>query len=109
MSDLSRHRPRRGPPAPLTFHHGRVYFCISMKPERWERVKKVLDAALEVPPGDRTAFLDKTCGSDPELRKEVESLVVASEDSDSFLEKSPVAFIQDGLSRHEKLRLPAAP
>ena len=62
-----------------------------MKPERWERVKEVLDAALEVPPGDRTAFLNKTCGSDAELRQEVESLLAASEDSDSFLEKSPVA------------------
>ena len=62
-----------------------------MKPERWERVKEVLDAALELPAGERTAFLDKTCGADAELRKEVESLLAASEDSDSFLEKSPVA------------------
>ena len=31
-----------------------------MKPERWERVKEVLDAALELSGGERTAFLDKT-------------------------------------------------
>ncbi len=52
---------------------------------RWERVKSVFQSALACDPGERAAFLDKTCADDRELLKEVESLL-AQANSDSFLE-----------------------
>jgi serine/threonine protein kinase/Tol biopolymer transport system component len=55
-------------------------------PERWQEVKMLLAAALERPAGERSAYLDEVC-AEPELRREVESLIVAHEQDDgNFLE-----------------------
>ena len=59
---------------------------IPVNPERWQRLKEIFDAALDKTDSERTAFLDEACQSDPELRREVESLL-KSQGSDSFLEK----------------------
>ena len=45
----------------------------------------MLDAALQAPPGDRAALLDRECGDDAELRREVESLLAAHDASTGFL------------------------
>ena len=37
--------------------------------ERWQKVKEILYAALEVDPAVRPAFLADQCGSDDELRR----------------------------------------
>jgi eukaryotic-like serine/threonine-protein kinase len=47
-------------------------------PQEWQNVKAVLASALEQPPEQRKAFLDRTC-SDPAMRREVESLIAAYE------------------------------
>ncbi len=60
-----------------------------MKPDRWQRVRTILEAALELPPEDRASFLDQACASEPELRKQVDSLL-ACEDVASFLEEPPL-------------------
>jgi len=58
---------------------------MSVTPERWQEVKKVLAAALVRAPGERHAFLDQAC-AEPELRHEVESLIAAHEQAQtSFL------------------------
>jgi serine/threonine protein kinase len=50
----------------------------------------ILHAALEIPsPQERAAYLDDTCGSDPALREEVESLIAAHFADETFL--APVA------------------
>ena len=46
-----------------------------MTPERWHQVEEVLNAALEIAPDQRTAFLAGACGGDLELCAEVESLL----------------------------------
>jgi Tol biopolymer transport system component len=62
-----------------------------MNPERWQEVKKVLAGALERKPEERRVYLDQTC-TDPDLRREVESLITAQEQGDvSFLEQPKVA------------------
>ena len=58
-----------------------------MTPERWQEVKKVMAAALERPPQERSPYLDQAC-SEPTLRREVESLLAAHDQGDgSFLER----------------------
>ncbi len=57
-----------------------------MTPDRWQRVKAVFETALELPSGQRAAYLDQNCSGDPELREEVESLLLAQEKAGSFLE-----------------------
>jgi len=46
-----------------------------MTSDRWRRVTDLYEAALEKAPADREAFLRESCGADPKLRDEVESLL----------------------------------
>ena len=46
-----------------------------MTPERWQRLKKVTLAALELKEEELSAFLDNECGDDRELRDSVERLL----------------------------------
>jgi serine/threonine protein kinase/Tol biopolymer transport system component len=63
-----------------------------MTPERWQKLSNVLYQALELAPGDRSAFLDRACASDTALRREIESLLSASDDmKSSFLKSSSLA------------------
>ena len=62
-----------------------------MTPERWEQIRIVLEKALDLAPGERSAFLNRACLSDPSLRQEVETLLASSPDvGSSFLQSSPV-------------------
>jgi len=36
--------------------------------ERWQKIKEKLDAALDLEPAGRRAFLDQVASADPELR-----------------------------------------
>jgi hypothetical protein len=57
-----------------------------MSPERWQQIKTLLEKALEIPPGQRTAFLDRVCAHDAEMRNELESLLSSNDDvRSSFL------------------------
>lgn len=54
-----------------------------MSPEvakmRWNSVRGLFDAAVEMPAEERFAFLARECGEDTDTRAEVESLLAASE------------------------------
>ena len=58
-----------------------------MTPERFERVREILEAALARPAGDRARFLEEACGADAELREEVESLIAHEAGAKEYLEK----------------------
>ena len=60
-----------------------------MTPERWQQIDQLFEAALEVEPGDRTGLLEQKCAGDEELRREVEALLAAHEQSSSFIEEPP--------------------
>jgi eukaryotic-like serine/threonine-protein kinase len=62
-----------------------------MTPERWQKVRDVLEQAMELAPEKRGRFLDVACSSDPSLRSEVQSLLSASDQAaSSFLQSPPV-------------------
>jgi non-specific serine/threonine protein kinase/serine/threonine-protein kinase len=48
-------------------------------PERWQEIKHLLATAMELPPAERPAYLDRGCAGDASLRHDVESLL-AGED-----------------------------
>ena len=54
-----------------------------MSSERWERTKQVLEEALHLASERRLAYLDSACGTDRELRAEVESLIASHEQAGS--------------------------
>lgn len=58
-------------------------------PGRWAEIERVLDAALDAPPSARRAVLDRLCGDDAALRREVESLLRRRPAIDGFLEGPP--------------------
>ena len=67
-----------------------------MKPEPWHEIHKLLDAVLELAPDARPAFLAKACASDPDLLKEVESLLAAHEHAGSTFLEVPVVALRPG-------------
>jgi Tol biopolymer transport system component len=60
-----------------------------MDPPVWLRVKEVVAAALDRPPGERDAGLRELCGGDGLLRAEAESLLAAIGRAGTFLERPP--------------------
>src|SRR5215207_9733595 len=70
--------------------------------ERWRQIEKIFDAALDLPPELRAAFLDRSCARDHDLRENVEQLLRASDSSADFLERPVVGamapFIADSLA-----------
>jgi len=61
-----------------------------MTPEQWQRIRPILESALELEPASRPAFLDSAC-EDAFVRREVESLLASHELRSSFLESPAVA------------------
>src|SRR5579864_1896858 len=57
-----------------------------MDPERWQHVKQVLGATLDRDPAERSSFLAEACGSDIDLRAEVDSLLESHEEAGEFLD-----------------------
>src|SRR5277367_4946890 len=51
-----------------------------------ELAEQLFEAALDLDPADRAAFLDRECSANAELRQEVEALLAADADAGSFLE-----------------------
>ena len=50
-----------------------------MNPARWQQLKSVFDQALQLDPSQRPGYIDEVCALDPELRKEIESMLAAHE------------------------------
>jgi len=57
-----------------------------MQPERWGQIDRLFQAALELRPEERTAFLEQACAGDAELRREVELLLASDARAESFIE-----------------------
>jgi hypothetical protein len=46
-----------------------------MTADRWRQIEDLFAKALECPPAERNAFLDEACPGDPDLRRELQSLL----------------------------------
>src|SRR5260370_1045324 len=56
-------------------------------PQRWRRVEELYHATLERAPAERSAFLSGVCGSDLELRREIESLLAHHDVEDALIDR----------------------
>jgi serine/threonine protein kinase len=54
--------------------------------EAWERAQELFNDAVELPPQERKAMLERECAGDETLRREVESLLASDEQANSFIE-----------------------
>jgi serine/threonine protein kinase len=66
-----------------------------MNPERWNQVKQILDSAMHTSASERGAFVERACGEDTSLCKDVNSLL-AWETTISNYPQSPIARAEDG-------------
>ena len=77
-----------------------------MEAERWRKVKGLFDAALELAPNQRKWFLDKSCGNDDGLRREVEKLLDSFAE-DSFMEQPAAREVASVIIKAETKNLEA--
>jgi serine/threonine protein kinase len=67
-----------------------------MTPERWQKVKEILNQALPLAADARAAWLERACAGDEVLRGEVEELLAAHQTE--FLEKPAIGEMADALA-----------
>lgn len=70
-------------------------------PANWEQVKELFHQAVELPPGEREAFLDERCAGDAGLRDAVEGLLRADAEAPMLLEHPPLAFVREGFNAED--------
>ena len=51
-----------------------------MNPERYARLKEIALTAADLPPASRDSYLERACGTDSGLRREVDGLLAHQED-----------------------------
>ena len=74
---------------------------------RWQRIEEAVWAAVELPPADRSAWLDKFCDGNRELRAEIDSLLSAEVEADNFLEHSAAPYVASLLEEDYSQSAPA--
>ncbi|MGA2859287.1 MAG: protein kinase [Candidatus Sulfotelmatobacter sp.] len=71
-----------------------------MEPELWRRVKEIFQRALELDESHRAEFLERSCGDDERLRREVESLLSQDKKAEHFID-SPALEVVGKLVAHD--------
>lgn len=66
--------------------------------ERWDEIKEKLLTALELQPAQRSAYLAQIGAVDPELRKELDSLIASHEQTGTDFLNTPVAELSSALA-----------
>src|SRR5688572_18971993 len=69
-----------------------------MTPERWQQIKQLYESAVKRDESERAAFVEEACAGDPELRREVESLLAYQDREDAFIETPALEVAARGLA-----------
>jgi serine/threonine protein kinase/tetratricopeptide (TPR) repeat protein len=64
-----------------------------LEPERQSRVEQLVQEVLELEENQRGEFLERHCGGDENLRREVESLLAFGKDAENFMEASALQVV----------------
>jgi serine/threonine-protein kinase len=67
-----------------------------MKAERWQKVRAILDSALELEPDSRAGYVENACAGDESLRREVFSLLAQDHEQCHFLEQPALEMLRQG-------------
>lgn len=63
-----------------------------MSPEKWHEISQIFNTALELKSLDRKIYLDEMCGDDLIFRQEIENLLKANDEKDSFIDSPKIGF-----------------
>ena len=58
-----------------------------MSSQRWRTINELFHAALELEPAARDAFVRESAADDPDLQREVESLLASHDRTEGFLDE----------------------
>lgn len=72
-------------------------------PNRWRQIELVFNEAVELDPSMRASFIERACGTDQELRREVESLLASLDGSAPFIQSA----VEDAAAYYLNRQLPA--
>jgi eukaryotic-like serine/threonine-protein kinase len=72
-----------------------------MDAERWERVERLLQTALDLPPDEQEGFLKRSCAGDDALEREVRSLLRSERQAGVFLSAPAIAGAARMMARHD--------
>ena len=77
-----------------------------MQKDRWKEITRIFHAALDLPPEDRHGFVCTAASGDPDIQSEVEQLLLADREAESYLELPliPPGAIAAALSGEPELR-----
>lgn len=71
---------------------------------RLEQIERIYQAVADIPPENRGAFLDESCGRDDELRREVESLLHYDNASSDFIDSPPALLAAEMFAQDDEKR-----
>src|SRR5205809_59673 len=74
----------------FVIRHSDFVILPSMTPARFQTIEEIFLAAVEQEPDHVSAFLDRACGGDTALRREVEALLASDQRAGRFIEGSSV-------------------
>lgn len=72
-----------------------------MNPERWQLLKQYFHEAEALGGDQRTAYIQRVCGDDMHLRRELEELLEANDEAPPLLEQNPMLLLHGGAQAHE--------
>lgn len=73
--------------------------------ERWKSIESLFHDALELQPEARAAFLEERCGTDLEMRRELESLLASAEEPLDLLQQKVMDAARDLTATSERNRI----
>ena len=76
---------------------------MSTRPEDWVRIRAVFDGAAGLAAAKRDAYLDRACGSDAGLRRQVDALLASHDRADTFLETPARVVIGEPLDAPDEI------
>src|SRR5262245_34408037 len=75
-----------------------------MTPERWQQADEVLQAALDLEPEAREAYIAEVCAGDGELRQEVETLLQFHQQLGNFMGSPPAGAMAEVFASNQEER-----
>jgi len=74
----------------------------AMKPERWQKIELLCQAALAMKPGKREKYIEEACAGDESLRKEVADLLAQQSKVEDFLEDPAIEVLAKALAKEQE-------
>src|SRR3954452_14060072 len=72
-----------------------------MTSDRWKTIEESFHQAMQIPPSERSLYLDKVCQGDGDLRRELESLL-SDAPAEGFMEKPAGELLFSSLNTAEE-------